>query len=532
MRFTPLTFMASRGECVKAYSNGSTSGSFESGSRVFVYHEFKLSNDLSSSEFQFVVQQGYTSDARVVLIGGGGGGGWDGTDSYGLGGGGGGGAVIDSHQVLLSPNTYSIRVGSGGLPADADNANPTLRTYNGGDGVYSNLVGPFTNLQANGGEGGIGQRTLPGGSTNPEFARGGQSGTPFDGGRPASGSGGRIAAGGGGGSTSIGQDGYFASAVEGGDGGSGSIIFLPYTSPTWNASTKAVGGGGGGGVDPQGSVGNGGSNNYGGGRGSNSQLGSADSGDRYTGGGGGGGASYAYTPPDGSGTTGGDGLVIIYYPVTDCYNEGSGSFLTGSSLLNACTSPTTKTLFYNKMYYTNLQVGSVLYTDRGLLTPVANSYIVSGSEIYVVSGSTGVVSSITACSNTVSMASGSLSGSACTSTTFNNYYYSGSLVVGTSLYTDYGRTNLVPNNFYKKSGTFDLYQTSTGVINSITSCSMDCKNVTFNGGNSGGTITFYDCTNSFQSANMNRLVVFTTCVNVNRPITTGGTTSYTTGSAC
>jgi hypothetical protein len=244
MRFTPITFMGARGECVKAVSNGSISGSFESGSRLFAYHEFRLSNDLTSSEFQLIVQQGYTADARVILIGGGGGGGWDGTDAYGLGGGGGGGSVLDSHNVVLSPNTYSIRVGAGGLPADADNPLSALRTYNGGDGDYSSILGGYVDLQANGGDGGIGQRTLPGGTDNPEFGRGGQSGTPFEGGSRVNASGGRIAAGGGGGSTSTGYDGFIAGEVEGGDGGDGTIITLPYTSPTWNSSTNAVGGGG------------------------------------------------------------------------------------------------------------------------------------------------------------------------------------------------------------------------------------------------------------------------------------------------
>ena len=91
MRFTPTTQMGSYGECVRAYSNGSVSGSFSSGSREFRYHEFELSSSLTTQQFQLIVTEGYTIDARAIVVAGGGAGGWEGTGNYGYGGGGGAG---------------------------------------------------------------------------------------------------------------------------------------------------------------------------------------------------------------------------------------------------------------------------------------------------------------------------------------------------------------------------------------------------------------------------------------------------------
>lgn len=512
MRFTPSTFLGSQGECVIAHASGSVSGSFTSGSRDFIYHEFRLgANPEIPQSFQLIVERGYTRDARVIVIGGGGAGGWDGTGNTGNGGGGGGGNVLDFHNVFLSPNTYNIYVGNGGIHADADEVNPAFRTYNGGDGDFSRFWGQNVNIQANGGKGGYGDQSDVG-----TYLDGGNSGNGFLGGQ-------RIAtAGGGAGCTSNGTNGVLYNT---GDGGSGSVINLPYYSPTWNSTSKAVGGGGGGCTDgaltqEQGYGRDGGGNFTG-------------DGHRYTGGGGGGGKEYAATPPAGVGTTGGDGFVIVYYPVTDCNPFwGSGSFELGTDLYDACTSPTTTTLYFDKYVHPNLEVGSVYYYDKLFENPVSNgSAIISGSDVYKI-GTGGEVTELTTCSTIVSMASGSDSGSACISTTYNNYYYSGSLVVGTSLYSDYNRTILVPDKSYKKSGTVASYNTISGIIDSISSCPIECKNATFNGGPSGGTVTYYNCTNGFQSVTLNRQNVFNTCINVLMPITTGGSTYYTIGSAC
>lgn len=516
MRFTPSTFLGSQGECVIAHANGSVSGSFTSGSRDFIYHEFKLSDVHTSQGFQLIVERGYTRDARVIIIGGGGAGGWDGTLNYGRGGGGGGGNVLDFHNIFLSPNTYNIYVGHGGLPADADN--PSTPTYNGGNGDFSRFWGPSIDLQANGGDGGFGNA----GDTG-TYLHGGDSGNGFIGGTR----GGAIYAGGGAGCTSDGGNGIDgASNNYTGDGGFGKTITLPYTSPSWSSNVKGTGGGGAGYTESTGETIIQGQGNDGGG-------GPTADGQRYTGGGGGGGKEFAATPPAGIGTSGGDGFIIVYYPVSDCNPFwGSGSFELGTDLYDACTSPTTTTLYFDKYVHPNLEVGSVYYYDKFFENPVNNgSAIISGSDVYKI-GTGGEVTELTTCSTIVSMASGSDSGSACASSTYNNYYYSGSLVVGTSLYSDYDRTTLVPDKSYKKSGTLDSYNTVSGVINSISTCPIVCTNITFRGNNDGGNVTYYDCTNTFQSVTLNRLNVFNTCYNSAMPVTLGGSTSYTTGSAC
>jgi len=299
--------MSTQGECIIATANGGVSGSFTSGSRTFKYHEFSLSNRDVSETFQLNIEKGYTRDARVLLIAGGGGGGWDGTGTYGKGGGGGAGQVIDRHDITLYPNTYSLRVGHGGLPADADNTNPANRTFNGGNGDYTELLGGIytsdNKIRALGGEGGYGDSNDFG-----NYLHGGDSGNGFTGGLND----GNFLAGGGAGNTSNGEDGDDGPSTDkGGDGGSGLTITLPYTSIIWSSSTKDVGGGGGGSawLDDVRGVGQ-----DGGGDSAREDTQTADDGERYTGGGGGGGRESA----SGDGTQGGDGILIIYYPITDC----------------------------------------------------------------------------------------------------------------------------------------------------------------------------------------------------------------------
>ena len=302
MRFIPTTHMASQGECITAYANSGVSGSFVSGSRTFRYHEFTCPNVSSSLNTQFVIESGFTKDARVIMIAGGGGGGWNGTDMYGLGGGGGGGEVIDLHNVFLYPSTYSVYVGHGGDPADADNPNPVYRTFNGGDGDFSRIISNIYTLQVNGGKGGYGDNRQPG-----TYLHGGNSGNGFTGGVNDG-----YNSGGGAGVTSNGLPG---TSSGGGNGGDGLTITLPYTSPTYGSTTKDVGGGGGGSADFSDNIGLG---RDGGGNGGRRDTTNGDTGERYTGGGGGGSKDYAATPPAGIGTRGGDGIIIIYYPITDC----------------------------------------------------------------------------------------------------------------------------------------------------------------------------------------------------------------------
>lgn len=303
--------MASQGECIIASANSGVSGSFVSGSRTFRYHEFTCPNVSSSLNTQFVIESGFTKDARVIMIAGGGGGGWDGNGNYGLGGGGGGGEVIDLHDVFLYPSTYSVYVGHGGDPADADNPNPLLRTFNGGDGDFSRIIGGIYtsgDLQADGGKGGYGDQTDLG-----TYLHGGDSGNGFTGGLND----GNQLAGGGAGASQNGEDANNTPSTDyGGDGGAGVTISLPYTSPTYGSTTKDVGGGGGGSVALTSQVK--GFGTHGGGDGGKSDVDDGDSGERYTGGGGGGSKEFAASAPNGIGTRGGDGIIIIYYPITDC----------------------------------------------------------------------------------------------------------------------------------------------------------------------------------------------------------------------
>ena len=143
------------------------------------------------------IQQGYTH-FDVICIGGGGGmgGGIDtanaGTLVRNYGGAGGGGGF---HRVrgLLSalPSICPVVVGIGGsLGTENDGSNPTLTT-DGGDGGMSSFNDPIcrasggkggkrartndliTRTQADGGDGGVGNRSVAGGG-----AAGGVSGTP------------------------------------------------------------------------------------------------------------------------------------------------------------------------------------------------------------------------------------------------------------------------------------------------------------------------------------------------------------------
>lgn len=301
MRFIPSTHMQAGG-CMSATANGGVSGSFVSGSQTYVYHEFKLSNRNVSETFLFTVEKGFTTRARFILIGGGGGGGFNGAGSYGLGGGGGGSDVID-YTGQLYTGDYQLRVGHGGLPAEPDD--PITPTYNGGDGDYTEVLGgPYVStarLRAVGGDGGYGDNSV--GST---YLHGGDSGNGNTGGSNFGNN-----AGGGAGFSSNGVNGTSARA---GNGGTGTTITLPYSSPGWGGTSEAVGGGGGGSADSGDIQGTG---TDGGGNGGRIDTGTGQDGTRYTGGGGGGSANFASVPRDG--TQGGDGILIIYYPTGSCY---------------------------------------------------------------------------------------------------------------------------------------------------------------------------------------------------------------------
>lgn len=468
MRFIPTTFMQS-GDCVKAYSNGSASGSFTSGSDVFQYHEWKLSDRNVSETYQLVVTQGFTSRARAVLIAGGGGGGWNGQGSYGLGGGGGAGQVIDTHNLQLYPTTYSLRIGHGGLPADADNTNPALRTYNGGDGDYTEINGgSYTGgsvLRAIGGDGGYGDQSQTG-----TYLHGGDSGNGFTGGANDG-----NYAGGGAGASQIGEDGQDTPSTDrGGNGGNGVTITLPFTSNIWGSTSKAVAGGGGGSADFSNTQGFG---THGGGNGSRKDAQAGTDAERYTGAGGGGGANFAYTPPNGEGTQGGDGVLIIYYPITNCiyHDVTSASFDYSDSIGTVCTSTNSEILYYKPSE--GLNTGSRLYQDILLQYPASSSYYELNNTNYFVSGTTGLITSIAECAKEYTVYFNSDSSSACINTTPTNIYTTSSVLeLGTMVYYDYGLTNPVTQSYFadgnQTTSNWYYVATSNGIITDSDLCNL------------------------------------------------------------
>ena len=372
------------GGCMEATANGGVSGSFTSGSEEWVYHEFTCAAVTSSETFQFTVTKGFTDRARFVVIGGGGGGGWDGQGTYGIRGGGGGGAAVINRTGQLFQGTYSIQVGAGGEPADADNANPALRTFNGGDGDYSEILGgPYTGtdrLKSLGGEGGFGDSSVPA-----TYGDGGDSGTGFLGGQyNANGSGG------GAGATSNGGVAFFnGSDNQGGAGGTGKTISLGYTSPTFGTSTISVGGGGGGiGYDP-------GVGTDGGGQ-SAGAFSTADDGGRHTGGGGGGGEDFAATPPAGIGTTGGDGIVIIYYPTGSCQQFQPVEAINLRTGSEACflTSSEQGYFYHDENNDGVMGVGDYLYYDSKSSLPLPNgTRVTNAGTSFFVTGTEGRITS-------------------------------------------------------------------------------------------------------------------------------------------
>jgi len=383
MRFIPITHMQS-GQCMEATSNGGVSGSFTSGSETYVYHEFTSPAVNTSGSFQFTVTKGFTNRARLVVIGGGGGGGWDGTLNAGRGGGGGGASVINQVGQLYQ-GTYSIMVGQGGDPADADNVTPVLRTYNGGDGGFSEILGgPYTGtdrLKSLGGEGGYGDATDSG-----TYLFGGDSANGNSGGSR----GGSVYAGGGGGFTTAGSNGIDgASENYTGNGGLGTTINLPYTSPSWGAASKGVGGGGAGYTESTGESITQGSGSDGGG------SGTVD-GERYSGGGGGGARDFPATPPAGEGTTGGDGIVIIYYPTGSCQQFQPVEAINLRTGSEACflTSSEQVYFYHDENDDGVMGVGDYLYYDSKSAEPLPNgTKVTNAGTSFFVTGTDGRITS-------------------------------------------------------------------------------------------------------------------------------------------
>ena len=339
---------------IEAYMDGSTSGSFVSGSDTWNYISW-FHTESTNQNNTLQVLSGTTTDAKLLLIGGGGAGGWDDNVSADAGGGGGAGQVRYINNVSVSSGSYSITVGKGGLaPLQVDAGDQ------GGDGGNSSALGYTSGYGAGGGG------TFPNNAgRNAAGGSGGgsaESGTIGTGTQSNGGSSNANASGGGGGATGNGSNG----GSNGGNGGPG-ITFNGIIG-----TALSVGGGGGGGS----STGTDGTATSGGGNAGNAATDGT--------GGGGGGATFN-NPGDG-----GSGRFILTYkqppttttttqPVTTTSTTTSASFytwyLTTSGYVtanDACNGGAVSTVVYTDAIYDDVlsfsDFNTRFYTDSGLTT--------------------------------------------------------------------------------------------------------------------------------------------------------------------
>lgn len=247
-----------------------------------------------------------TVECDVLLVAGGGGGGGSGGSGASGAGGGAGGLILDLNKTV-SPGSYSIVVGAGGLfinpdfdlqGSDGGDTSAFSLTAVGGGGGGSRVDGNANGRDggSGGGEGSQGVTTSYGSGTSGQGNRGGLNGFSGDGGEPN-------ASGGGGGAGGVGGDGLDDNYS--GDGGAG-LDMSAYFTTSFGDNGYFAGGGGGG---RPGSVTNGfGSGGIGGGAdGGNNDA--PESGTANTGGGGAGAGTDDRSGP------GGSGIVLIRYRV-------------------------------------------------------------------------------------------------------------------------------------------------------------------------------------------------------------------------
>jgi len=143
--YIPTANFSSQGSCVTAsvsYISGSgniTSGSFVSQSITWSYIQFENTANLTSVSSSFIaslnIPGGYSSQVKLLLVGGGGAGGLGATvpcptsfaDTAGGGGGGGGTVYIDT--FALYSGSFEICVGAGGGPAAQATRRSGLSSY-------------------------------------------------------------------------------------------------------------------------------------------------------------------------------------------------------------------------------------------------------------------------------------------------------------------------------------------------------------------------------------------------------------------
>ena len=257
----------------------------------------------------------------LVVAGGGGGGGI-------IAGGGGAGGLLYSENYSVSPNSYTITVGAGGIGGNGYNSS-TQGGNVGGSSIFD-VSGLSSTITAIGGGGGshYGANTSSsdrdggsGGGGGNALAGLGTLGQGHNGGYKEESAGERQ--GGGGGAGSAGDDGTVAGSGNGGDGVDYSSAFSSnYGDSGWFAS-----GGGGGIRSGNGTVGT--ASAGGGGDGTNSSTKAGD-GQANTGGGGG-GAGYTSGNTNILGGNGGSGIVIVRY--SSC---PSGKVAVGGLCVDGC----------------------------------------------------------------------------------------------------------------------------------------------------------------------------------------------------
>ena len=365
---------------------GITSGTIGTTDRYISYTYTSDSSGLTG-QTQYILNINENLICDILIVGGGGGGDRE------NGSGGGGGAVLYATNVSIPANTYTIKVGNGGLPNVNGSSSEAFGAICLGGGSTSYVVWPGANNGTSGGSGSGGSSgssvTGIGGSigtsTNGNILSsstlyngniGGNGFAQFNGGTFP------VCSGGGGGAGTPGitstlvdytTRSNWISAGKPGSGGDGVAINITGTSYYWGAGggggsynthsgDGGLGGGGGGGAAnrPAGLAGTGGINTgVDGIRTDTASGGGGGNGATNTGSGGGGGSYY------GSGGNGGSGIVIIRYryPTTTTANIGIGT-----------TNPTSEIHVYNDTTNNTILTIENKYSDTIVISPNTIGY--------------------------------------------------------------------------------------------------------------------------------------------------------------
>lgn len=258
----------------------------------YKYHTFTSSGN-------FVLSA--SKNIEYIMVAGGG-------SSGAYAGGGGAGGMLAGSVSNLSPNTYAIVVGAGGVHTGADN---DAAADNGDNTTFNSLTAIGGGRGATGGDNGKDGGSGGGGSYAGTTGGAGTSGQGNNGGGSSHSN--PYPSGGGGGKGAVG--GNASSSTQSGSGGNGINTYSAWATATSTGDSGYYAGGGGGGTaggsgytgGGQGGTGGNGGGGNGGVAGSGQQAGQAN-----TGGGGGGGAyngsNSTYYP-----TNGGSGIVILRY---------------------------------------------------------------------------------------------------------------------------------------------------------------------------------------------------------------------------